>query len=230
MENQNNEPKNEVCYWSPRASHIYCISMTPGKVLDFCPPGLSRLDEQNLTYSVAHDAAVMAAQAQIIYQNPGLRMKLLLHDGQNFTLRPYSGSKDWAREPVNRPQNPRRKLYSDPNDWGEELVDYPDLAISGRLMGWKLYGVTIPVSGAVKLCFYNVWDGVHVRAGLLLGDDETLHFTMEALGENGKTMYECKYDETTGCTVVHEMSEYHERYVTIDERGHCQVRELLMNG
>lgn len=202
--NNNNEPQKGVWYEMPQNTGAYCISMTPGRILNFGALEVAQTNNPELTRFAAYSAADAANQLQTIRQDPGLRMNLLLNP-RNFKLDLYGGSKKA----------------------GQILTDYPDLAVNGRLLWWKLYGVTLPANNAVKLHFYNIQTNECVTAWAVLGCGELMCFMMDAPGENGKTSYAYIFDAESCCAKVHEISKCHERYVFIDEHGHCRVHEIV---
>lgn len=110
--------------------------------------------------------------------------------------------------------------------WAKLIFKQPQLAITSRLMGWKLHEIGIYPDGRVILYFYDMWNKVQTEIRLCQETCEIApDFSVMAPGENGQTKY--SYSQCAAGPTIHEESAVHERYVTLRECGKCIVREIV---
>lgn len=122
----------------------------------------------------------------------------------------------------------RNRIAQDFREEGKLLVlDYPMLAVTGRLMGWKLTRIDFNVKYGAQLMFCDVWTGSCVCLVLLDGErGQSPEFRVEAMGENGLTEYHYCGIENGKCCIEEE-SNVHKRIVKIDSHGVCEVEEFV---
>ena len=109
------------------------------------------------------------------------------------------------------------------------LLDWPTLAVTGRLMGWKIIRIGFPKERPVTATFFDVLSSHLIELEMVNKDSgETPGFSVDAMGENGMTRYEYR-GLVDGKSVIWEKSKRHERTVTILGPGKCEVEEVIVD-
>lgn len=185
----------------------YYITMTPGVWLT----------EEDVLHGDRwrHDMDVQLAVNRV-WTQPGMKLNFPVNTHKDLALKLPGGEEQME------------KIRSDWREKGKLLpLEQPMLALTRRLMGWKLIRLSFPEKRPVSAVFFDTLSSRMIELEIVdESTGETPIFRLDTMGENGMTQYEyCGLRD--GKPVIWEQSSKHERLVTIIGADKCMVDETV---